>query len=79
MKKIYLCYFIIITLSNYPILGQDIFRLNTDTISSYDLLFQEAEDTLMISKKKKKKKNVFYGIKSKKGFIRTNSGSSEKG
>ena len=74
MKKIYLCYLIIITLSNYPILGQDIFRLNTDTISSYDLLFQEAEDTLMISKKKKKKKNVFYGIKSKKGFIRTNSG-----
>ncbi len=74
MKKIYLCYLIIITLSNYPILGQDIFRLNTDTISSYDLLFQEAEDTLMISKKKKKKKNVFYGIKSKKGFIRSNSG-----
>ena len=54
--------------------SQDIFRLNTDTITSYDLLFQEDEDTLMIGKKEKKKKNVFFGIKTKKGFIRTTSG-----
>tara|TARA_Y100001933_G_scaffold152819_1_gene151187 strand:- start:1291 stop:2100 length:810 start_codon:yes stop_codon:yes gene_type:complete len=54
--------------------SQDIFRLNTDTITSYDLLFQEDEDTLMIDKKEKKKKNVFFGIKTKKGFIRTTSG-----
>ena len=54
--------------------SQDIFRLNTDTITSYDLLFQEDEDTLMISKKEKKKKNIFFGIKTKKGFIRSTSG-----
>ena len=58
----------------FNISGQDIFRINTDTISSYDLLYREAEDTLMISKKKKKKKNVFFGIKSKKGFIRSTRG-----
>ena len=50
----------------FNISGQDIFRINTDTISSYDLLYREAEDTLMIGKKKKKKKNVFFGVKSKK-------------
>ena len=54
--------------------AQDIFRVNVDTISSRELLYQEIEDTLVISKKKKKKKNVFFGIKSKKGFIRSNSG-----
>ena len=54
--------------------AQNIFRLNLDTISSRDLLFQEAEDTLMVSKNKKKKKNTFFGIKAKKGFIRSSSG-----
>ena len=34
--------------------AQDIFRVNVDTISSRELLYQEIEDTLVISKKKKK-------------------------
>ena len=40
--------------------AQDIFRVNVDTISSRDLLYQEIEDTLVISKKKKKNKNIFF-------------------
>ena len=72
MKKTPLTFFLIMIASiSY---SQDIFRLNADTISSRDLLFQEAEDTLMITRKKKKKKNIFFGIKTKKGFIRTISG-----
>ena len=72
MKKISFVFFLL-TLS-YTSYSQDIFRLNVDTISSRDLLFQEAEDTIMITRKKKKKKNVFFGIKTKKGFIRTTNG-----
>ena len=72
MKKTPLTFFLIMIASiSY---SQDIFRLNADTISSRDLLFQEAEDTLMITRKKKKKKNIFFGKKTKKGFIRTISG-----
>ena len=62
MRKVFL-YIILISAICYSASSQDIFRLNTDTISSYDLLFQEAEDSLMVIKKKKKKKNVFFGIK----------------
>tara|TARA_B000000475_G_scaffold34127_1_gene25690 strand:+ start:387 stop:1196 length:810 start_codon:yes stop_codon:yes gene_type:complete len=72
-RKIFFC-FILICSTNKTVLSQDIFRLNTDTISSYDILFQEEEDSLMIDKKKKKKKNIFFGIKTKKGFIRSTSG-----
>ena len=72
-RKIFFC-FILICSANKTVLSQDIFRLNTDTISSYDILFQEEEDSLMIDKKKKKKKNIFFGIKTKKGFIRSTSG-----
>ena len=67
-------YFVFFSSIPKTVISQDIFRLNTDTITSYDLLFQEDEDTLMIDKKEKKKKNVFFGIKTKKGFIRTTSG-----
>ena len=67
MKKTPLTFFLImITSISY---SQDIFRLNADTISSRDLLFQEAEDTLMITRKKKKKKNIFFGIKTKKDLL----------
>ena len=72
MKKISFVFFLL-TLS-YTSYSQDIFRLNVDTISSRDLLFQEVEDTIMITRKKKKKKNVFFGIKTKKGFIKTTNG-----
>ena len=67
-------YIILINIIDYSASSQDIFRLNTYTISSYDLLFQEEEDSLMIDSKKKKKKNVFFGVKTKKGFIRSSSG-----
>ena len=54
--------------------SQNIFQLNTDTIKSDDLLFQFEEDTLLQTKKKKKKKNVYFGEKTKKGFIKSTSG-----
>jgi len=57
-RKVFIYIILIITIS-YSASSQDIFRLNTDTISSYDLLFQETEDSLMVKEKKKKKKNVF--------------------
>ena len=44
-------YFVLISSIPKIVNSQDIFRLNTDTITSYDLLFQEDEDTLMIDKK----------------------------
>ena len=63
MKKILFTFFLIMIASiSY---SQDIFRLNADTISSRDLLFQEAEDTLMITRKKKKKKKYFFLEKDK--------------
>lgn len=74
MKKIFFVFISLFLLSHIQILSQDLFRLNVDTISSTDLLFQEVEDTLMIDKKKKKKRNVYFGIKTKKGFIRSSSG-----
>ena len=74
MRRKVFIYIFLISAICYSASSQDIFRLNTDTISSYDLLFQEAEDSLMVIKKKKKKKNVFFGIKTKKGFIRSSSG-----
>ena len=64
-RKIFFC-FILICSTNKTVLSQDIFRLNTDTISSYDILFQEEEDSLMIDKKKKKKKIFSLGLKPKK-------------
>ena len=57
-------------LASSSVNSQDIFRLNADTISGDDLLFKTAEDTLLFNKKKKTKKNVFFGVKTKKGFIR---------
>lgn len=54
--------------------SQNIFQLNTDTIKSDDLLFQFEEDTLLQTKKKKKKKNIYFGEKTKKGFIKSASG-----
>ena len=74
MRKILYVFISLFILSNQNIFSQDLFRLNVDTISSADLLFLEEEDTLMIDKKKKKKRNVFFGIKTKKGFIRSSSG-----
>ena len=57
-------------LASSSVNSQDIFRLNADTISGDDLLFRTADDTLLFNKKKKTKKNVFFGVKTKKGFIR---------
>ena len=61
-------------LASSSVNSQDIFRLNADTISGDDLLFKTAEDTLLFNKKKKTKKNVFFGVKTKKGFIRVAQG-----
>ena len=61
-------------LASSSVNSQDIFRLNADTISGDDLLFRTAEDTLLFNKKKKTKKNVFFGVKTKKGFIRVAQG-----
>ena len=72
-RKVFVCFILIFSI-NKTVLSQDIFRLNSDTVSSYDILFQEEEDSLMIEKKEKKKKNIFFGIKTKKGFIRSTSG-----
>ena len=69
-----LLFIFLLTVLNNLVYSQNIFRLNVDTISSKDLLFQKSDDTLIISKKKKKKKNIFFGVKTKKGFIRTTSG-----
>ena len=55
---------------NYMSFSQNIFRLNVDTISGNDLLFKSVDDTLSINNEKKTKKNIFFGIKTKKGFIR---------
>ena len=69
-------YIFIITLLfwNTNAYSQNIFQLNTDTINSKDLLFQFAEDTLLQTKKKKKKKKIYFGEKTKKGFIKSTSG-----
>ena len=69
-------YIFIITLLfwNTNVYSQNIFQLNTDTINSKDLLFQFAEDTLLQTKKKKKKKKIYFGEKTKKGFIKSTSG-----
>ncbi len=75
MRKIFFITLFILLFLDEKCFSQDIFRLNVDTISSRNILFQEAEDTLMITEKKKKKKNIYFGIKTKKGFIRTTSGS----
>ena len=74
MRKVFIAFISLLISPHLQILSQDLFRLNVDTISSTDLLFQEEEDTLMIDKKKKKKRNVYFGIKTKKGFIRSSSG-----
>ena len=55
---------------NYTSFSQDIFRLNVDTISGNDLLVKSVDDTLSINNEKKTKKNIFFGVKTKKGFIR---------
>ncbi len=65
---------IILTCFQINVYSQNIFQLNTDTIKSDDLLFQFDEDTLLQTKKKKKKKNVYFGQKTKKGFIKSASG-----
>ena len=67
-------FIIILFFWNTNIYGQSIFQLNTDTINSKDLLFQFEEDTLLQTKKKKKKKKIYFGEKTKKGFIKTASG-----
>ena len=67
-------FIIILFFWNINIYGQSIFQLNTDTINSKDLLFQFEEDTLLQTKKKKKKKKIYFGEKTKKGFIKTASG-----
>ena len=74
MRKVFIAFISLLISPHLQILSQDLFRLNVDTISSTDLLFQEEEDTLMIDKKKEKKRNVYFGIKTKKGFIRSSSG-----
>jgi len=74
MRKILYIFISLFLLPNQKIFSQDLFRLNVDTISTTDLLFLEDEDTLMIDEKKKKKRNVYFGIKTKKGFIRSSSG-----
>ena len=71
MKIILILFFL---LASSSVNSQDIFRLNADTISGDDLLFRTAEDTLLFNKKKKRKKNVFFGVKTKKGFIRVAQG-----
>ena len=67
-------FIIILFFWNTNIYSQSIFQLNTDTINSKDLLFQFEEDTLLQTKKKKKKKKIYFGEKTKKGFIKTASG-----
>lgn len=67
-------FIIILFFWNTSIYSQSIFQLNTDTINSKDLLFQFEEDTLLQTKKKKKKKKIYFGEKTKKGFIKTASG-----
>ena len=59
---------------NYTSFSQDIFRLNVDTISGNDLLVKSVDDTLSINNEKKTKKNIFFGVKTKKGFIRVAQG-----
>ena len=65
---------LIIVCLQVNVYSQNIFQLNTDTIKSDDLLFQFEDDTLLQTKKKKKKKNVYFGEKTKKGFIKSTSG-----
>ena len=67
-------FIIILFFWNTNIYSQSIFQLNTDTINSKDLLFQFEEDTLLQTKKKKKKKKIYFGEKTKKGFIKSASG-----
>ena len=69
-----LTFILFFTTINYISFSQDIFRLNADTISGDDLLFKSVDDTLSINNKKKTKKNIFFGIKTKKGFIRVPQG-----
>lgn len=53
----------------------DPFTVNYDTPLTIDLEAEVEEvDDLLKPKKKKKKKNVFYGLKVKKGFARTGQG-----
>ena len=67
-------FIIILLFWNINAYSQSIFQLNTDTINSKDLLFQFEEDTLLQTKKKKKKKKIYFGEKTKKGFIKSVSG-----
>ena len=67
-------FIIILLFWNINAYSQSIFQLNTDTINSKDLLFQFEEDTLLQTKKKKKKKKIYFGEKTKKGFIKSASG-----
>ena len=56
---------------------EDIFKVDYDTPLTLDLEAEEAEDSgiePVKQKKKKKKKNVFFGIKTKKGFTRSGFG-----
>ena len=66
MRRKVFIYIILISAICYSASSQDIFRLNTDTISSYDLLFQEAEDSLMIIKRKEKEECFFWNKNQKR-------------
>jgi antitoxin component YwqK of YwqJK toxin-antitoxin module len=54
----------------------DIFKVDYDTPLTLDLKSKSEEETAPVEQKKKKvKKNVFFGIKTRKGFTRTGFGS----
>ena len=63
-----------------PLLSQeesleDIFKVDYDTPLTLDLAEDKSEESQVVAPKKKKvKRNVFFGIKTKKGFARTGIG-----
>ena len=80
MKKVLaLCSFIIssaILAQESPVESvESLFKVDYDTPLTLDLEEEQPEDLEPVAQKKKKvKKNVFFGIKTKKGFVRTTFG-----
>lgn len=81
IRKIYLTIILPALLCGYNSVAQDepvdperLFEVNYESPLTIDLGEEDEEEEEVELKKKKRKKNVFYGIKTKKGYTRTGFG-----
>jgi len=70
------CLFLLLTIPSVSQEGSldDIFKVDYDTPLTLDLAEEEETETEPKAQKKKVKKNVFFGVKTKKGFTRSGYG-----